>query len=205
MKTAQSTHIADWADSYGSGELMFTNRQNVEIRNVPKDRVAELLAEISKAGLRTAGHERLPDMVACVGTTVCRMAAGDTPAAYHRIMDDLADDRQLWEKVGPLRVNLTGCPNNCAHAWIADIGLRGKRMRNPEGGSMDGFDIFVGGKLSEAGRIAECIGNAPGEQVVPTIRRILQFYLDNRSNAGERFIDFCERTPAEAFTTAMLA
>lgn len=203
LKTGQSLAIAGWAERFGNGEIMFTNRQNVEIRHVETGRVDELLRHIAAAGFRTAGHERLPDVVACVGTTVCRMAAGDTPLAYRRIMEELADDTGLWQAVGPLRVNLTGCPNNCAHAWIADIGLRGRRIRRPDGGSADGFDIYVGGKISEAGRIACCIGSVPGETVAPAIRRILDFYLARRRSEAERFTDFCERVPIEVFTEAL--
>ncbi len=193
LSATMARQCADWADQFGNGEVMFTNRQNLEIRHVPTPRVDELLAAIHAAGLQTAGHERLPDVVACVGTTVCRMAAADTPAAFHQIVDAFNNDREYWERIGPLRINLTGCPNNCAHAWIADLGLRGKRVRQAGGGSSEAFDLYIGGKLSGAGRIAEPLGEMPAAEVAAALRQLLDYYLAKRQAASERFIDFCQR------------
>ena len=199
LPTAHSRVIAQLADELGGGNVMFTNRQNVELHDVPNDNVETLLKKLHEAGFRTAGHEHLPDIVACVGTTMCKMAVSDAPDAYKRLYESLASDDSYWKKVGPLRINITGCPNNCAHAWIADIGLRGKRRRNDEGGSTEGYTIFVGGKLSEAGRIAEHLCDADAEEIVPAVRKILDTYLENRQSDTELFIDFCERIGIESF------
>ena len=199
LPTAHSRVIAQLADELGGGNVMFTNRQNVELHDVPNDNVETLLEKLHEAGFRTAGHEHLPDIVACVGTTMCKMAVSDAPDAYKRLYESLASDDSYWEKVGPLRINITGCPNNCAHAWIADIGLRGKRRRNDEGGSTEGYDLFVGGKLTEDGHIAESIGSANAEEIVPAVRKIIDTYLENRQSDAELFIHFCERIGIESF------
>ena len=89
LKLVDANRLCDWADRFGGGEVMFTNRQNAEIHHVPTANVQALLDEIHAAGYRTEGHERLPDIVACVGTTECRMAVSNTPIAYHRLYDDL--------------------------------------------------------------------------------------------------------------------
>jgi sulfite reductase beta subunit-like hemoprotein len=127
------------------------------------------------------------------------MAVSDSPDAYHRLYEALATDEKYWKAIGTLRINITGCPNNCAQAWIADIGLRGTRTRNPEGGSIEGYSIFVGGKLSEAGKIAEYLCEASAEEIVPAIKKILDTYLAHRQSDNELFVDFCERIGIEAF------
>jgi len=193
LKTEESCAISKLADELGGGIIMFTNRQNVELHDVPNENVEALIAALLKAGFGTEGHEHLPDIVACVGTTLCKMAVSDSPDAYHRLYTALAADEKYWKSIGTLRINITGCPNNCAHGWIADIGLRGTRTRNPDGGSTEGYSIFVGGKLSEAGKISEYLCDAPTEEIVPAVRKILDTYLKNRSDDGEQFVDFCER------------
>jgi len=199
LKTADSRAISKLADELGGGIVMFTNRQNVELHDVPNENVDALVAKLNEAGFRTEGHEHLPDIVACVGTTLCKMAVADSPDAYHRLYEAFANDEKYWKAVGTLRINITGCPNNCAHAWIADIGLRGKRRRNDEGGSIEGYTILVGGKLSEAGRIAEHICDVDTEELVPAIKKILDTYLEHRQSDDELFIDFCERIGTEQF------
>ncbi len=199
LKTAESRAISKLADELGGGIVMFTNRQNIELHNVPNENVDALIAALHKAGFRTDGHEHLPDIVACVGTTLCKMAVSDAPDAYHRLHAALATDDTYWKSIGTLRINITGCPNNCAHAWIADIGLRGSRTRNPDGGNTESYSVFVGGKLSEAGKIAEHLCDVPAEEIVPAVKKILNVYLENRSSEDERFVDFCERIGIEHF------
>jgi sulfite reductase beta subunit-like hemoprotein len=193
LKTGQSRILARLADELGGGIIMFTNRQNIELHDVPDENAAKLIEALHDAGFRTEGHEHLPDIVACVGTTMCKLAVSDSPDAYHRIYEALARDEKYWKSIGTLRINITGCPNNCGQAWVSDIGLRGTRIRNPDGGSTEGYSIFVGGKLSEAGKIAEYLCDVPNDEVVPAVRRILDTYLAHRESEGERFVDFCER------------
>jgi sulfite reductase beta subunit-like hemoprotein len=199
IKTEQSRTISRLADELGGGKIMFTNRQNLELHDVPNENVDALLDALHSEGFRTSGHEYLPDIVACVGTTMCKMAVADSPDIYHRLYDALANDETTWKEIGPLRINITGCPNNCAHAWIADIGLRGKRIRKEDGGSAEGYDIFVGGKLSEAGHIGDELGETTAEEAVDAVRKILDTYLENRTGAEETFCDFCERIGIETF------
>ncbi len=199
LKTAQSRTISRLADELGGGIILFTNRQNIELHDVPEKNVTALLDALHAEGFRTSGHEHLPDLVACVGTTMCKMAVSDSPDAYHRLYQALAGEEAYWTSIGPLRINITGCPNNCAHAWIADIGLRGKRFRNEAGGSDEGYTVFVGGKLSEAGKIAEELCDIRTDELVPGIRKILDVYLADRRNAEETFCDFCERIGMDVF------
>jgi ferredoxin-nitrite reductase len=104
---------------------------------------------------------------------------------------------RIGGKIGPLRVNLTGCPNNCAQAWIADIGLRGRRIRDDEyGGSEESFTVFVGGKLHGPGRIAEELFDVRTAELVPAIRRILDTYIENIAMQNEIFCDFIDRIVA---------
>jgi ferredoxin-nitrite reductase len=199
LRTAASQAILQIARDHGCGDVVFTNRQNLELHDVPVAKAHAVVDALHAAGLRTEGLEHLPDIVACVGTTMCRLAVSDTPDAYHRLHDAFSDDETYWRKVGPLRVNLTGCPNNCAQAWIADIGLRGRRIRDDEnGGSEESFTIFVGGKLHGPGRIAEELFDVRTAELVPAIRRILDTYLQHR-NEKEIFCDFIDRVGVPAF------
>jgi ferredoxin-nitrite reductase len=192
LNAAQCRQFAAWARRYGDGSLMFTARQNIQIRFVPDAHVDALLGEIRAAGFVTGGHERLPDMVACVGTTQCNLAVSDTPNTYRRLYAELASDRALWEQVGHLRIHLNGCPNSCAQHWIADIGLRGMRKEMPTG-SEEGFTLCVGGGLHGPGYIGQAVCDVPATEVVPTVRKLLELYVAERDSAAESFGAFARR------------
>lgn len=199
LRTSDSRALSRLADALGGGKLMFTNRQNLELHDVPDSNVPALLDALHAAGFRTRGHERLPDIVACAGTTMCKMGVSDTLDAHRRLYAAFAGDEACWSLIGPLRLHITGCPNNCAHAWTADIGLRGRRTRSADGSSAEGYTVLIGGKLSEAGRLGVPLCDVPAEELVPLIRRILDTYLQRRAAPGECFSDFCGRVGIDVF------
>jgi len=199
LKTAPSRTLIRLMHEFGGGPIVFTNRQNLELHGVPEQQVQPLLEALHAAGFRTSGLEHLPDIVVCVGSSLCRMATTDTLALHHHLYAALTADEAYWKTIGPLRIHITGCPNNCAHAWVADIGLRGKRLRNGNGGSEEGWTVYLGGKLSGAGRIAEALCDLSSAEIIPALHRILALYLKNRHNPEERFDTFCERVGIEPF------
>jgi sulfite reductase beta subunit-like hemoprotein len=205
IKTACGRELCRLADEYGRGEIMLTNRQNVEIRHVPDERVNDLVRELNAAGCATEGHERLPDIVSCVGTTQCKLAVANTPKTCFAILDELGGDEDYWREIGALRINMNGCPNNCGHSWIADIGLRGRRRRGETGRSVEGFSIYVGGRLSGAGHIAEQLVDVDCGAMIPTLRGLLETYRTERADADETFGAYCERVPVDELRAKLLS
>jgi sulfite reductase beta subunit-like hemoprotein len=164
--------------------------------------VATLTEALHKAGLKTEGFERGPDIVACVGTTQCKMAVSDTRQSCLELKELLQTDDAYWDRIGPLRIHFTGCPNNCAHAWSADIGLRGRRRRGQEG-NVEGYSVFIGGKLSGAGSIAEHLVDVDKDQVNRTVRSILDLYLAARQSDDESFVAFVERVTVDEIRASL--
>ncbi|PCH56862.1 MAG: hypothetical protein COC15_02350, partial [Legionellales bacterium] len=147
---------------------------------------------ITSAGYRMQGHDYLPDIVACVGTTLCNLAVSDTPNSYRQVIDAFADDVDFWSDIGPLRIHMNGCPNSCAQHWIADIGLRGTREMQ-KNGSEEGFSIFVGGAVEGSGHIAEHVVDVSSKAVVPIMKQLLDLYLKDRNNGAEHFGVYARR------------
>ncbi|NQU41715.1 nitrite/sulfite reductase [bacterium] len=197
IRTVRGRTICRLADQYGVGEIMLTSRQNVEIRHVPDEKVDTLLAELREAVLQTEGHERIPDVVSCVGSTQCKLAVTDTPKSCFGIMEELGADEEFWKEVGSLRINITGCPNNCAHAWLGDIGLRGRRRRMEEGRNVEGYSVFLGGRLDGAGHIGELVCEVDAAALVPALRRILSLYLKERTGRDETFAAYVRRATVD--------
>ena len=201
FSNAQAQTIAALADDFGDGTIMFTQRQNLELRGVLAPRSEELLAALQAAGFRTEGFEHLPDMVSCVGTTMCNLAVSDTPETYRRLSEIFATHDDLSRQVGPLRINLNGCPNGCGQHWVHDIGLRGRRLLR-DNGSEEGFTIFVGGRLDGDGRIGEAVGDVTSSDLGRAVVAILQLYLAERRQ-GERFADWTERFGSTAIAAKL--
>jgi len=80
-----------------------------------------------------------PRIVACPGRTWCRRGIVDSRAAAESI-------RQAARAAPQLSIAISGCPNNCSHAAVADIGLIG-RMKSVDGTAKEHFRVLAeGGK-----------------------------------------------------------
>lgn len=161
--------IAELADIYGDKHVYGSNRQNLELHGVKPERRSALREEIEKLGFATEGFHGLQDIVTCVGTTYCPMAVTRTHDMF-----DLLQPVVQEEKYAPLRnkivINISGCPNSCSQFSIADIGLRGMRIREKQG-SVEGYRITLGGTES-------CFGEVLGEFKMADCVRVVRVVLD---------------------------
>ena len=96
-----------------------------------------------------ASLENLPIIISCPGLSSCSKALTDTWALADAIRKRIGHTRRP-----NLRINISGCPNSCAHSSAADIGLIGMR-RNREGKSVECFRLFVGGHNGADNCLAE--------------------------------------------------
>lgn len=164
--------IAELSELYGDKFVYSTNRQNLELHGVDPAKIPELKAEIEKLGLRAEGFFGLQDVVSCVGTKYCPLAVSYTHGMFDRLQDIVQDERfaLIREKVV---INITGCPNSCSPYYIADIGLRGLRIRR-DVGSIEGYQIRIGGTQE---RFGEVLGEYMGYDCVRVVRTVLETFL----------------------------
>ncbi|MEM2790142.1 MAG: hypothetical protein QW236_07405, partial [Candidatus Bathyarchaeia archaeon] len=91
-----------------------------------------------------------------------------------------------------LRVNVSGCPNDCGASLIADIGLVGKQVR--EGDRIkQAYDIYVGGGLGNNPSLGKLIAErVPAEKTKFMVASFIVNYLKRRK-PGESMGEFCRR------------
>jgi formate dehydrogenase major subunit len=167
--------IAELSERYGDKYVYTTNRQNFEIHGVDPDKLPELQAEIGTLPVAGGRFFGLDDIVPCVGTTYCPLAVSET-----RRLHDMLQSLVKHEKYDAIRdkaiINVTGCPNSCSPYYIADIGLRGMRIREGQG-SAEGYEIRLGGTEERFGRV---LGEFKTEDCPRVVEAVLDAFLGNR-------------------------
>jgi sulfite reductase (ferredoxin) len=147
--------LADAAEQAGSNRIRFTPEQKIVILDVAAKRVPDLLDALDAIELSARASAFRRGTMACTGLEFCKLAITDTKATATNLVAELenrlADVPELFTLDGPsLSINLNGCPNSCARAQIADIGLKGVQLPNPDdpqGPTVEGFQIHLGGGL----------------------------------------------------------
>ena len=179
LDASQLHALADLADEYASGDLRCTIQQNILIANVPNVNVQPLVAKINALGLHVEATNFWRGTVACTGTEFCKLAIAETKGFARWLVDEMDDRIPNFDQ--QLRINVTGCPNNCGQAWIADIGLEGKKVKH-EGQMVDAFYFCLGGALGEHAGFARAVGyRVPATEVPVAMERLLKTYLKDRS------------------------
>ncbi|MEZ2346338.1 nitrite/sulfite reductase [Terriglobus sp. RCC_193] len=179
MDAAQLHALADLADAYGDGKLSLTIQQNAIITSVSNEKIQALVEKINALGLHVEATNFWRGTVACTGTEFCKLAIAETKSFSRWLVDEMEERVPNFDQ--QLRINVTGCPNNCGQAWIADIGLEGKKVKH-EGQMVDAFYFCLGGALGEHAGFARAIGyRAPATEVPVAMERLLKTYLSHRT------------------------
>lgn len=194
MSCSQVAGICDIADQYGRGEIRLTVWQNLIIPGIPSENIAAAAAAIIAAGFDYRPSSITGGIIACTGSRGCKYAAAETKGNAIALGDYLKDRVTLDT---PLNIHFTGCPHSCAQHYIGDIGMMGIRVKDQSGGSVDGYNVVLGGGVDDTQAVArEIFKSIPATHIPPLIERLLQVYIAERSE-GETFAEFSNRHSVE--------
>ncbi len=184
--------LADAAEAAGSDRLRFTPQQKIVILDVVASKVPDLLDALEEIGLTARASAFRRGTMACTGIEFCKLAITATKSTATTLVSELenrlADVPELFTLDGPgLTINMNGCPNSCARAQIADIGLKGVQLPNPadpQGETVDGFQIHLGGGLgAHAGFGRKVRGLKTTAADLPDfVERIVRTWLKQRTD-----------------------
>jgi sulfite reductase (ferredoxin) len=184
--------LADAAEKAGSNRVRFTPEQKIVVLDVVAKRVPDLLDDLDAIGLSARASAFRRGTMACTGIEFCKLAITDTKGTATNLVIELenrlADIPELFTLDGPkLSINLNGCPNSCARAQIADIGLKGIQVPNPadpQGPTIEGFQIHLGGGLGlHAGFGRKLRGLKTSSADLPDyVERIVRRWLAERAD-----------------------
>ena len=123
--------------------------------------------------------------MACPAIPTCGLAISESERALPGIIDQLeAELKRLGLDKETIGVRMTGCPNGCVRPYQSDIGIVGR--------SGDKYTLFVGGNLVGS-RLNYLVKDlVPSEQIVPTLRVVLEDFKAHRLD-GESFGNYCHR------------
>lgn len=186
------TALADAVAEAGSDRVRFTADQKVVVLDVPAEKVADLVDAAQAADLPASASTFRRGTMACTGIEYCKLAIVETKATAAHLVGELerrfADVPELFAPDAPqVSININGCPNACARTQVADIGLKGIQLPNPEdpqGPTVEGFQIHLGGGYGmQAGFGRKLRGlKTTGADLPDYVERLLRRWLSQRTD-----------------------
>ncbi|WP_421305980.1 assimilatory sulfite reductase (NADPH) hemoprotein subunit [Aeromonas veronii] len=168
------------------GDFRLTANQNLIIAGVPASEKARIEGLARQYGLLDDGvSEQRKQSMACVALPTCPLAMAEAERMLPAFVTDiegllakhgLADDAIIFR--------VTGCPNGCGRAMLAEVGLVGKAPGR--------YNLHLGGNL-EGTRIPRLhLENITKPQILAELDALIGRWASER-NQGECFGDFVIR------------
>ena len=151
-----------------------------------------------EAGLATANVGLASDIIACPGMDYCNLATARSIPIAQGIatrVKERGDERE----VGDLKIKISGCINACGHHHVGHIGILGLDRAGAEN-----YQITLGGDGTETAALGDRTG--PGfsaDDVVPAVDRLIDTYLELRSDEDEAFLATYRRIGMQPFKAAL--
>lgn len=188
--------VADLAETAGSNRIRLTPYQKLVILDVPDDKLEDLIAGLEALGLQSQPSHWRRNVMACTGIEFCKLSFAETRVKAQSLVPELESrlaDINLQLDV-PITVNLNGCPNSCARIQVADIGLKGQMVDDGNGGSVEGFQVHLGGSLGQDSGFGRKLRQhkVTSDELGDYIERVARNFLKYRGE-GERFAQWAMR------------
>ncbi len=187
---AELRRIADVVDKYEIPMVKITGGQRIDLLGVRKEQLPAVWEDLGMP----SGHayaKAVRTVKTCVGTDFCRFGLGDSielGIELEEAMEGLYTPHKVKSAV-------TGCPRNCAEAYVKDIGLVAV-----EGG----WEVYVGGASGSTVRKGDLLTVVTAPAAAK--RAALAFLQHYREQAEylERTYSYLERVGIETVRSAVL-
>ncbi|MBX9639452.1 MAG: nitrite/sulfite reductase [Mycobacteriaceae bacterium] len=190
------TAVAELAEQAGSDRIRFTPYQKLVILDVPDDKVDQTVSGLESLGLQVQPSRWRRNLMACSGIEYCKLSFAETRVRAQSLVPEL---ESRLEDVNsrldvPITVNINGCPNSCARIQVADIGFKGQMVDDGEGGSVEGFQVHLGGGLGLDSGFGRKLRQhkVTSDELGDYIERVTRNFLKHRTE-GERFAQWAVR------------
>jgi len=191
--------VADLGERYGQSDIRVTHEQNLVLPHVKLDDVPAVWAALKDAGIATPNINLVSDIIACPGLDYCALANARAISIAQNIAEKFRDQDRA-EKVGELKIKISGCINACGHHHVGHIGILGVDKKGEEF-----YQLTLGGSGAEDASLGAMLGPAlPYDKVAGAVDTLVEVYLRERQG-DERFLDTFRRTGVAAFKEAVYA
>lgn len=181
-------NIGEFLIPFGEDVVRFSMRQNIHLRNIPKQYAATVFNFLQKTGVDTAQSYILNALVSCTGANTCRLGVCLSKGALGSLRKKLAASALDLDQLKEIRINVSGCPNSCGQQTNADIGFYGKVGRTDR--MFPAYHVVAGAVIGNGSpQLAEPVGSVSARDMPELTIDILRSYLNNKG-ANDSFSDY---------------
>lgn len=188
----QARPLADLVEKYAAGEVRFTLRQNILIRDVREDLIPFFYQELKKIRLADRGYNTLGDITACPGTDTCNLGIASSTGIAAELEKVIFNEYPQYLQNKDLVIKISGCMNACGQHNMAHIGFQGMSMKAGKTVIPALQVLLGGGNLGDGnGRFADKVTKVPSRRGPQALRILLEDFEKNAG--GQDFLSYYDR------------
>ena len=150
--------VAECAERFGNGNVVFTSRQSAEIAGIPYDMIPEAERFVEDHGLMFGGTgAKIRPVTACKGDT-CVFGNIDTRALSRTIHERFYLGMRDVRLPHKFKIGVGGCPNSCMKPSLNDVGIEGCRIVSLDRGSCRGCSRCIVSEACPVGAVSVADG-----------------------------------------------
>lgn len=135
---AELRAIAECAERFGNGKVIFTSRLAAEVVGIPFEKIPEAEEFMKERGLYFGGTgAKIRPITACKGTT-CVYGNIDTQALAKIVYDKFYKGMSDVKLPHKFKIGIGGCPNSCMKPSLNDVGIEGYKLISFDAGLCKG-------------------------------------------------------------------
>ncbi len=179
---AATGRLAAFLSSIGNEDVRLTKDQNFFLRNIPAPALGGLF-EILKADFPSALKPALyGSLLSCAGASTCQLGICLSRSLAKALLRTFDTAKLDLDRVGGMKLNISGCPNSCGHHQAADLGFAGKTLRK-DGHMLPAYTVFTGAVIKDTGTaLAQALGDIPAKAVPGVVKELLTGYILKSGN-----------------------
>jgi len=169
-----------------------TRSQNLLLRYIERNRLSDLAGAAEDLSIDVLAADPLERVVACAGSSTCRLGLCLARGAARACAEALADDAIAPETLAAIEIYINGCPNACGHQPIGRIGLSGAAQRQNDR-LVPSYRVTLGGRCgAEGARLGLPAGQVPARALPSFVRSLAEDFQSGRQE-NETFAAYFDR------------
>jgi len=189
----QMKELSKISRDFSYGEIRVTHEQNLVLPHILNSNLYKLWNRLKNLGLSTPNFGLITDTICCPGLDYCALATARSIPISQKISKHF-QEYSIQEKIGDLKIKISGCINACGHHHVGNIGILGLDKNGEES-----YQITLGGSATEKANIGQIVGPSfSSENLIPAIEKILKTYQENKEE-NEDFLSAFNRLGIDRF------
>ncbi len=169
--------LALFLKAFGDNVLRMTRDQNFLMRNIPQEHLGNAYNFLKS----TFPNFNLPAIygriLSCAGASTCQLGICLSRQAAWALMKALRESRLDLDKMGDIKLNISGCPNSCGEHPVADLGFFGKASRKGDY-LYPAYNVVAAANICNGQtKLAETVAEISARDLPALVKDFLSLYL----------------------------